>query len=83
MRRREFIIGIIGSVWALSARAEQAGPKPSEAQTVRRKRLAYLSGGSPGSGEFTIDILKASLRDFGWRIGETIDIEERVRRQII
>ena len=29
------------------------------------------------SGEFTIDILKASLRDLGWRGNETIDIDER------
>jgi putative ABC transport system substrate-binding protein len=28
-------------------------------------------------GEYTIDILKASLRDLGWRAGETIEFEER------
>src|SRR5436305_854475 len=50
---------------------------PSVAQTVRRKRLGYLSGGRAGTGEFTIDILKASLRELGWRANETIDIDER------
>jgi len=28
-------------------------------------------------GEYTIDIFKASLRDLGWRVNETIDIDER------
>jgi len=50
---------------------------PSQAQTVRRKRVGYLSGVKQGAGEFTIDILKASLRDLGWRVNETIDIDER------
>jgi putative ABC transport system substrate-binding protein len=50
---------------------------PSQAQTVRRKRLGYLSGGRQGTGAYTIDILKASLRDLGWRGNETIDIDER------
>ena len=70
MKRRDLIKGALGLAWATML-------EPSGAQTVSRKRLGYLSGGSPGLGEFTIDILKASLRDLGWRIGETMDIEER------
>lgn len=37
----------------------------------------YLSGGGQDTGEYTIEILKASLRDLGWRVNETIEIEER------
>jgi putative ABC transport system substrate-binding protein len=49
----------------------------SEAQTVLRKRLGYLSGGGRGTREYTINILKVSLRDLGWRGNEEIEIEER------
>jgi putative tryptophan/tyrosine transport system substrate-binding protein len=74
MQRREFIILIGGATVAFTCFAVI---DPSEAQTVRRKRLGYLSGGRQGVGENTIDILKASLRDLGWRANETIDIDER------
>src|ERR1700737_502377 len=70
MRRRDLLTGALGFTCF-------AVIDPSEAQTVRRKRLGYLSGGRQGVGENTIDILKASLRDLGWRANETIDIDER------
>src|SRR5258708_3187963 len=75
MKRREFIILIGGATVAFTCFAVI---DPSEAQTVRRKRLGYLSGGRQGTGnEYTSGILKASLRDLGWRANETIDIDER------
>ena len=74
MQRRKFIMLIGGATVAFTC---SAMIDPSEAQTARRKRLGYLSGGSQGTGESTIDILKASLRDHGWRGNETIDIDER------
>ena len=71
MNRRDFLTALFGVGCAAVA-------NPSQAQTVRRKRLGYLSGGKQSStGEFTIDIFKASLRDLGWRVNETIDIDER------
>jgi putative tryptophan/tyrosine transport system substrate-binding protein len=70
MRRRDLLTSALG--FTCFAVIDQ-----SEAQTARRKRLGYLSGGRQGAGEFTIDILKASLRDLGWRGNETIDIDER------
>jgi putative ABC transport system substrate-binding protein len=75
MKRREFIILIGGATVAFTCFAVIGS---SEAQTVRRKRLGYLSGGRQGTGnEYTSGILKASLRDLGWRANETIDIDER------
>jgi len=70
MRRRDLLTGALGFTCT-------AVIDPSGAQTVRRKRLGYLSGSTQGLGEYTIDILKASLRDLGWRAGETIEFEER------
>ena len=70
MRRRDLLTGALGFTCT-------AVIDPSGAQTVRRKRLGYLSGSTQGLGEYTIDILKASLRDLGWRVNETIEIEER------
>jgi len=59
MNRRDFLTALFGVGCAAVA-------NPSQAQTVRRKRLGYLSGGKQGStGEFTSDIFKASLRDLG------------------
>jgi putative ABC transport system substrate-binding protein len=70
MRRRDLLTGALGFTCA-------AVVDPSEAQTVRRKKLGYLSGGRQGTGEYIFDILKASLRDLGWRGNETIEIDER------
>ena len=71
MRRRDLLTSALG--FACFAVID-----PSEAQPVPRKRLGYLSGGKQGVwNSFTIEILKASLRDLGWRENETIDIDER------
>ena len=70
MNRRDFLTAVFGAGCA-------AAGKPGQAQTVRRRKLGYLSGGRQGMGEFNIDILKASLRELGWRENETIDIDKR------
>jgi hypothetical protein len=72
VRRCKFITLIGGATVAFACSAVIG---PGEAQTARRKRLGYLSGGGQGAGEFSIDILKASLRDLGWRGNETLDTE--------
>lgn len=70
MRRRILLMGALGFMCATVI-------GPGEAQTVRRKKLGYLSGGGQDTREYTIEILKASLRELGWRVNETIEIEER------
>jgi putative tryptophan/tyrosine transport system substrate-binding protein len=71
MKRRDLLAGALGFTCT-------AVIGPTQAETVRRKRLGYLSGGKQGIGAVhTSDILKASLRDLGWRENETIDIDER------
>jgi putative tryptophan/tyrosine transport system substrate-binding protein len=71
MRRRDLLTGTLGIACAMALH-------PGRAQTSKRARLAYLSGGSKGFGETSIvDILKAALHELGWRQGETLDLEER------
>src|SRR5260370_4476985 len=71
MKRRDFLTAMFG--FSCAAVAER-----SAAQTVRRKRLGYLSGGKQGAGgAYTNAILEASLGDLGWRRNETLDIDER------
>ena len=71
MRRRDVLTSVVG-VYCFAV------INPSESQPVSRKRLGYLSGGKRGVGtKYTIEILKSSLGDFGWREGRTIDIDER------
>ena len=54
MRRRDLLAGALGFTCF-------AVLDTSAAQTVRRKRLGYLSGGRQGTGnEYTSAILKAS-----------------------
>ncbi|MFI5324730.1 MAG: ABC transporter substrate-binding protein [Candidatus Rokuibacteriota bacterium] len=68
MRRRAFV--------ALLGGAAASWPAVTAAQP--RVRLGYLSGGSKGDNEEnTVAILKESLRQLGWRLGETLEIEER------
>ena len=69
MKRRDLLTGALGFTCA-------AVIDPSGAQTVRRKRLGYLSGGKRGTGETILDLLKVSLSDLGWRRNETIEIDE-------
>jgi putative ABC transport system substrate-binding protein len=56
-----------------------AATNRSGAQTRSSKRIGYLSGAGASSGlrESTIDILEAHLRDLGWRLGDTIQFQER------
>jgi putative ABC transport system substrate-binding protein len=70
MKRRNLLVGAFAFTCATSVSL-------SVAQTARRKRLGYLSGGRASQGDYTLDILKATLRDFGWRENETIDIDTR------
>jgi putative ABC transport system substrate-binding protein len=70
MKRRDFLTAMFGVGCAAVA-------NPIQAQTVRRRKLGYLSGGKQGMGEYNIDILKASLRELGWRENETIEIDKR------
>lgn len=51
---------------------------PSVAQTPRRARLGYLSGGMKGDDASlnTIGVLQESLSQLGWRIGDTLEIDE-------
>jgi putative ABC transport system substrate-binding protein len=68
MRRRAFVTMLAGTAasWAAVTSAQP------------RIRLGYLSGGSKGDNEEnTVAILKESLRRLGWRLGETLVIEER------
>lgn len=69
MRRREFV--------ALLGGAATSWPAVTPAQP--RGRLGYLSGGMKGDNneQNTAGILKESLRALGWRLGETLEIEER------
>jgi len=68
MRRRAFVAMLAG------AAASRAAATSAQA----RIRLGYLSGGSKGDNEEnTVAILKESLLRLGWRLGETLEIEER------
>src|SRR5262249_369718 len=74
MNRRGFLAATIGAVPIFPS---------AQAQSVRRKRIGYLAGGrqgavgTGGTGEYTIDVLKASLSELGWRANDTVDIDER------
>jgi putative ABC transport system substrate-binding protein len=58
------------------AAADLAAPRRLAAQTGAR--LGYLSGGRrEDNAENTIGVLRDSLREHGWRLGETLAIEER------
>ena len=70
MRRRDLFTGLLGIACA-------ARTTPGTAQTVRRRRLAYLSGGKKGTSYYTIDVLRASLHDLGWRENETLEVDAR------
>ena len=58
------------------AAADLARARLLAAQT--RARLGYLSGGrQEDNAENTIGVLREGLREHGWRIGETLIIDER------
>jgi len=71
MKRRDFIAGGLVVAYQMATRS-------GIAQTLKRARIGYLSGGPAiSSGESILGVLKAALGDLGWRVGETLVIEER------
>ena len=70
MRRRDMLKAALGFTWI-------AVPNSTLAQTRGSKRIGYLSGASQGMRENTSDILEETLRNLGWRPGETIQFERR------
>src|SRR3954462_13880666 len=70
MRRRDVLTR------ALSA-AICSLPGLSAAQATRRARLGWLSGGPEGQTEGSSDILKQTLQELGWKLGETLEVDER------
>ena len=71
MKRRAFIAAALG--------AADLAAGPAGAQAVRRARMGWLSGG-PGNRagmESPLGTLKESLQVLGWRIGETLELDER------
>src|SRR3954469_9745373 len=64
MSRRDFLAG------ALSV-AISSLPGLAAAQPARRARLGWLSGGPEGQTEGSSDILKQTLQELGWKLGET------------
>ena len=69
MRRRDVLAGV------LAAAASSA--MPGHAQPARRARMGWLSGGPAGLEGNPFEVLKQSLHELGWRIGETLELEER------
>jgi putative ABC transport system substrate-binding protein len=67
MRRRDVAAAAAAAAVLMSGRLV--------AQTPRRVRLGYLSGGTVDS--LSLDILVAALGERGWRSGETLDVEGR------
>jgi putative ABC transport system substrate-binding protein len=71
MRRRDFIIGTIGSVIArpLVARAQNGG----------QRKIAILAIGTPGNPQYRayLDVFAEGLRDLGWVDGQKAHIELR------
>jgi hypothetical protein len=69
MRRRGLL------TWVLGLAASSV--MPSAAQFTRRARVGWLSGGPAGLSENPLDVLKQTLHELGWRLGETMDMVER------
>src|SRR5262252_3238366 len=67
MRRRDFIKGIAGSAWPLTARAQQPGKLPT---------IGFLGTDASTWGPYTAAFLQR-LRELGWIEGRTISIEYR------
>src|SRR5215204_2752432 len=70
MRRRDFLTRVLSApICAL--------PRLAAAQPARRARLGWLSGGPEGQTEGSSDILKQTLQELGWKLGETLEVDER------
>ena len=74
MRRRDMLKAALGFTWI-------AVPNSTLAQTRGSKRIGYLSGASQGMRENTSDILEETLRNLGWRPGETIRVRTALGRR--
>jgi putative ABC transport system substrate-binding protein len=71
MRRRDFLAG----AGALAFVAEYTD---ADAQITRRARMGWLSGGRKRTDDNSpSNELRAALSDLGWKLGETLEIEER------
>src|SRR5262245_2720581 len=74
MKRREFIALFAVALFPASA-------DPLGAQTHRKVRIGYLTGGvaTPEGGSLTgsLEILKQGLQQLGWREGDTFDVDAR------
>jgi hypothetical protein len=71
MKRRDLIAGGLVVAYEMATLS-------SMAQTAKRARLGYLSGGPPtASRESTLGAFKAALGELGWKGTETLVIEER------
>jgi putative tryptophan/tyrosine transport system substrate-binding protein len=69
MNRRE----VLG--WTIAGLA--GGARLASAQTHRRARVGWLSGGPSGIIGSPLDFLKQTLHELGWRLGDNLEIEER------
>jgi putative tryptophan/tyrosine transport system substrate-binding protein len=71
MKRRDLIAGGLVVAYEMATLS-------SMAQTAKRARLGYLSGGPPtASRESTLGAFEAALGELGWKGTETLVIEER------
>ena len=71
MRRRDFLAG--ASAAALVVECTDA-----DAQVTRRARLGWLSGARKQTDDNSpLAVLRAALSGLGWKLGETLEIEER------
>jgi putative tryptophan/tyrosine transport system substrate-binding protein len=71
MRRREVLAGVVAGAFTAASGA-------TGAQTPRRVRVGWLSGGATDMGETLSGLLKQTLRELGWVPGDTVEFEERV-----
>src|SRR5215471_17479861 len=70
MRRREFIIGVLGTAaWSLIARAQQPATKVH--------RIGWLVTGTPTSYRFSLAAFLDGLKALGYVEGRNISIEYR------
>jgi putative ABC transport system substrate-binding protein len=70
MRRREFLTLAIATVGCSSI----AGAQKSE---IRRRRIGFIGGGNPSTGQLTRKCFDDGLRDLGWSEAVNIDIARR------
>jgi len=62
----------------MAALAAVAAASGARAQAARRARLGWFSGGAAGALERSMAVLRQTLDEQGWKIGETLDVVERL-----